>query len=98
MSRWVLEEAKYTSSFARIAGLIAGVIRVLLVIPELISKLGAGIFGLFAAVLALVGYVADWFISNILQTELLDGGFGRGIIQNGGSSGGALGYLVDVLW
>jgi len=73
MPQSILEDAKATTSYARIAGLVAGVIAALLLIPEGISKLVAAIVGLFGAVLALLGFSFYWFINDILQTERGDG-------------------------
>ena len=71
--QWILEQAKANTSFARIAGILAGVIAALLAIPELVSKIVAGIIGLIGALLALVGFVLYWFLNDIIQTERGDG-------------------------
>ncbi|MEM5834870.1 MAG: hypothetical protein QXQ69_03425 [Candidatus Aenigmatarchaeota archaeon] len=71
--QYMLEDAKYRSTFASIAGLLGPIIAGLLAIPELVSKVVAGIIALVGAILALVGYLIRWFIENIIQTELGDG-------------------------
>ncbi|MFH7882497.1 MAG: hypothetical protein QW140_02140 [Candidatus Aenigmatarchaeota archaeon] len=71
--QYILEDAKYKSTFASIAGLLGPIISGLLLIPELISKAIAAIIALGGAILSLVGYGAKWFIENIIQTELGDG-------------------------
>jgi len=80
--RYILEDAKYRSTFVSIAGLLGPIIAGLLLVPELVSKVVAGIIALVGAILALIGYIIRWFIENILQTELYDGwiytwGYGR---------------------
>ncbi|MEM5793916.1 MAG: hypothetical protein QXS48_03365 [Candidatus Aenigmatarchaeota archaeon] len=71
--QYTLEDAKYKSTFASIAGLLGPIIAGLLAVPELVSKFVAGIIALVGAILALVGYLIRWFIENIIQTELGDG-------------------------
>ena len=68
-----LEDAKYKSSFASIAGLLGPIIAALLLIPEIVSKFVAAIIALVGAICSLVGYLLKWFIENIIQTELKDG-------------------------
>jgi hypothetical protein len=71
--QYILEDAKYKSTFASIAGLLGPIIAGLLAVPELVSKVVAGIIALVGAILALVGYIIRWLIENIIQTELADG-------------------------
>lgn len=73
IAQYALEEAKANTSFARIAGMLAAIIAALLALPELISKIVAGIIGLIGAILVLVGFVLYWFINDIIQTERGDG-------------------------
>lgn len=69
VAQWRCEEAKRYADFGRISALLAGVIGILLAIPEIISKIAAAIVGLIAAIVGLVSYVLRWFIGDIIQDE-----------------------------
>jgi hypothetical protein len=73
VSEWRLEDAKFKTTFASIAGLLGPIIAGLLLIPELVSKVIAGIIALVGAICSLLGYALRWFVEWIIQTELNDG-------------------------
>jgi hypothetical protein len=73
IARSAIENAKFQSSFATIAGMLGPLIGGLLIIPELCSKVVAGVIAVIGALCSLFGYLARWGIENFIETELHDG-------------------------